>query len=137
MNYKKLTTVFAFVLVASVLVFAGSAYAISEVTGTLSSGASTGNSVSGNISGSVTGGGSVSSGGGGGGGGGGSGFLASTTNLGGNTNTPTGQVLGASTTVPGFPTTGTGLLTYLDSVLLFLSLFLFVGYGLYNRHTQS
>lgn len=131
MNYRKIVTTFAFVLMASLLIFS-EVQAVSEVTGTLSAGAATGNS--GTISGTVSGGGS----GGGGGGsssGSSSGSVLGSSTTGGNTNTGGGQVLGAETTVPSFPATGLGSNSALAALTLLLSLVLV--YGSYKLGTQS
>lgn len=103
MTTSKLTSYTAFLCLA--LLFAGAtSVSASEVTGTLSSDASTTSSTeatSGNITGTVTSGSSGGSGGGGSRGSTASGDLS---------DAPSGSILGATTdnsTAPGFPNTGT------------------------------
>lgn len=102
---KTTTTSFvAVALMASALIGVTTAHA-SEVTGTLSSDASSNEETSGNISGTVTG---ASSGSSSGGGSSSSGGRSNRSNDSSSTDAPDGEVLGASTdtVTPGFPNAG-------------------------------
>ncbi|HEU0085766.1 MAG TPA: hypothetical protein VFQ59_02305 [Candidatus Paceibacterota bacterium] len=131
---------------------------VSEVEGTFGNGSITGNVSevqgtfgNGSITGTVSevegtfGNGSITGTVGGSGGGSSSGGGGSSSNPGTVLGTSTvaqpiypGQVLGA-TYVPGFPTTGLGLLAYADSalILMVLSLLLLGGYGIYRKYRTS